>query len=105
VSARLAYVEVLAALAAARRARRLSERGLERAIRVFDARWEELSPVEVDERLVLAASAVAESFELRALGAIHLAAALSVANEELLVATWDAELSRAAQAAGLPVAP
>jgi predicted nucleic acid-binding protein len=48
---------------------------------------------------------VAEMYALRALDAVHLAAALALANEELVVATWDDWLGAAARTAGLAVAP
>ena len=61
--------------------------------------------MQVEHDLLAVAGDVSHTFGLRALEAIHLAAALSSATPELVVATWDEQLSRAAHAAGLAVAP
>jgi uncharacterized protein len=103
--ASVGYAEVRAALAAARRDRRLSERGLNASKAELELRWSEIDVQYVDEFLVRTAGEVAETFALRALDAVHLAAALILDDEELVFATWDGRLRTAAQAAGLPVAP
>jgi uncharacterized protein len=59
----------------------------------------------VDEVLVREAGDVAETFALRALDAVHLAAALVLADEGLVFATWDDRLRAAALNAGLAVTP
>ncbi len=101
----IAYAEARAALGAARRVRRLSARGLLRARGELEARWGELDVVVADESLSRSAGDVAESFALRALDAVHLAAALSLGDPELVVVSWDDRLRDAAQRAGLAIAP
>jgi uncharacterized protein len=71
----------------------------------LDQRWRSIHGIEVDDPLARAAGELAEEFSLRALDAVHLAAALAVAEPDLVVATWDRRLADAARAAGLNVAP
>lgn len=103
ITVRLTYVEARAAVAAARRARRLTASGHERAKVRLDALWGELASVKVSRRVVELAAGLAERHALRANNAVHLAAALIV--RAPLIATWDRELRRAAEEAGLAVAP
>ncbi len=104
VTSRLAYVEVRAGLAAARRAGRISVASHEVAVRAFDRVWPEYVVVELDGTLGQRAAGVAERYGLRAGDAIHLASALEVANNVSVVA-WDGRLRAAAAAAGLRVFP
>lgn len=101
----LSYVEARAALAAARRARRVSAGGSIRARAELEQRWQELLIVDIDDRLVAEGGDIAEEHRLRSHDALHLAAALSIGDEGLVVASWDRELRRAAEEAGLAVAP
>lgn len=84
--------------------RRLRGRRRERARRQFTERRDETLTVDVDDTLVENASVIAEGHRLRALDALHLAAALSLRDPALVVATWDADLATAARAVGLAVA-
>ena len=103
IASRLAYVEARAAVAAARRARRLSTNAYERAKTQLEALWAELASVELSRPVVELAAVVAERHALRANDAVRLASALMV--RAPLIATWDRELRRAAEEAGLAVAP
>lgn len=103
--ASVGYVEARAALAAARRHRRVSHRGLIAAKAELERKWGEVDVQHVDHDLVRRAGNVAESYSLRALDAIHLTAALVLEDQRLVLATWDQRLRVAAQAAGLAVAP
>lgn len=105
VTVRTTYVEIRAALAAARRDRRLSERARQAVRRELDGRWEELSIVELEPDLAAAAASACERFSLRAGDGIQLAAALELRDPEVVLATHDARLRRAAALAGLAVAP
>jgi predicted nucleic acid-binding protein len=91
VSCTLARVEVVRAVRAA-------------APRAVRAAWEVLDSVELvqldDELLDLAAELEAP---LRSLDAIHIAAALELGDELESLVTYDARMSRAAEALGLPV--
>ena len=73
------------------------------ALRRLDAEWEAVTPVDVDDHLAQAAGTVAVRHGLRGMDAIHLASALVFAAARPVVVTWDTELRRAAQAAGLAV--
>jgi len=75
VCCRLAYVEARAALAAARRAERLTQTQLAAAKRGLDTLWGQAGIVEVTEALIVDAADLAERRSLRAYDAVHLAAA------------------------------
>lgn len=61
--------------------------------------------VEIDPGLAEDAAQLAVTSGLRALDALHLAAALSLSGEGLTFATWDARLHRAAREHGLRTLP
>ncbi|MFN2470762.1 MAG: type II toxin-antitoxin system VapC family toxin [Gaiellaceae bacterium] len=105
VSSAILYPEARAALAAANRARRLSRRGLGDARAALDLRWRFVYPAAVDDEVAVSAGQLSEALSLRALDAIHLATAVALATDELVVATWDTRLATAARRAGLAVAP
>lgn len=67
--------------------------------------WRLFDVVEVSQGLVEQAAQLALSTGLRALDALHLAAALSLAPEDPIFATWDARLHRAAREHGLRTLP
>ncbi len=67
--------------------------------------WIGCDVVELDRGLAEHAAQLAPSSGLRALDALHLAAALSLSTEGLLFATWDTRLHRAARAHGLRTLP
>lgn len=93
-------VEVRAAIA-----RRLRGRVESAARRELGSRWAAIDVITLDERLVRAAGKTAETLRLRALDAIHLAAARRVAETKFALVTWDVELADAARRVGLAVAP
>lgn len=103
--ASVGYTEARAALAAARRQRRLSATGLGFAKAELLRLWNDVDVQQLDDQLVHLAGETAESFSLRALDAVHLAAALALDDPDLVVATWDEHLRSAAISAGLAVAP
>jgi predicted nucleic acid-binding protein len=74
-------------------------------IKRFTALWSEVAVVEVDEPLCLHAAQLTADRGLRTLDALHLASALAVADDDLVVATWDRRLWDAARAEGLAVLP
>jgi predicted Zn-dependent protease len=92
------------ALAAARRAGRLSDRGHGRARDEFEGLQAELLLVGVDAALARQAGQLAEELELRGYDAVHLASALALGSEAALV-SWDEDLRRAATESGCAVAP
>jgi predicted nucleic acid-binding protein len=103
VSSAITYAETSAAIAAARRERRLSRAGMTTALRALDGRWPVVVALDVDERTTRAAGGLAIRHRLRGMDSIHLASALTVAAARPLVVTWDGELRRAARAEGLAV--
>lgn len=104
-SSLLFYPEGRAALAAARRARRLSAEGYERALDDFEQLRLELAVMEVDEALAQCAGALAAELGLGGYDAVHLASAVSMGVDVTSLVTWDRRLRDAAGRMGLAVAP
>ena len=100
----LAYPEGRAALAAARRLGRLGEDEHREALATFEELYAELTTVGVDQVLAARAGEHAEDLELRGYDAVHLATALELGDEEVVLVTWDRDLARAAERVGLGVA-
>lgn len=75
------------------------------AIKIVREEWPAFGVVEVDQRLVGHAAELAIDHELRSLDALHLAAALVLPRDELLLATWDRRMHTAAGAEGLTLIP
>ncbi len=103
-SSLLAYAEARAALAAARRADRLTAAAYAYAVGDFEAAYAELYLVGVDDALGRRAGELAEEQALRGYDAVHLASALAL-GPAVTVVTWDADLSLAASRSGCAVAP
>jgi uncharacterized protein len=76
-----------------------------RATRSITQEWPAFGVIEIDQQLVEDAAALALDHELRSMDAIHLAAALVLPQEDLMLATWDARLHDAASAEGLRLLP
>jgi predicted nucleic acid-binding protein len=93
---RIGYVETVRAVALA---------GGRKAVKRVEGDWLSFDVVEVDSALAQHAAMLALSAELRSLDALHLAAALVLPSEDLIVATWDVRLHRAALAQGLTTLP
>ncbi len=105
-SARIAYVELRASLAAMRRDHRLSSTGLDQAKRQLEVLWHNTSAVEVDAGLVARAGQLAEKEALRGYDAVHLAALERLAPPaQCLLACWDAALRHAASSLGYKLFP
>jgi predicted nucleic acid-binding protein len=104
----LAYVETRSALARRRREGGLAMTEYRRAIRSFDADWAHYQRVRVTDQLIHEAAETAESFQLRAYDAVHLASAMTIAarlETSVVFACWDAGLEEAARRAGLQLLP
>jgi predicted nucleic acid-binding protein len=67
--------------------------------------WPAFGVIEVDQRLAENAAKLAIARELRSIDALHLAAALMLPRDDLILATWDRRLHAAAAAEGLTVIP
>ena len=100
----LAYPEGRAALAAARRLDRLGADEHRRALSAFEALYGDLATVGIDHELAVRAGQYAEDLGLRGYDSVHLATALELGDEEVVVVTWDRDLARAAEEVGLGVA-
>ncbi len=104
MSSILAYPEGRAALAAARRLGRLGEAEHRDALATFEEVYGGLITVAVDQELAARAGQHAEDFGLRGHDAVHLATALALGDEEVVLVTWDQDLVEAAERAGLGIA-
>jgi predicted nucleic acid-binding protein len=78
--------------------------GDRRDVKRVEGHWTAIHAVEVDRVLTEKAAALAVSHGLRALDALHLAAALSLPGD-VIFATWDRRLHEAAANEGLPTLP
>jgi uncharacterized protein len=105
LSSRLAYPEVCAALAAARRNRQLNQRDLASAQRSWDGFWAATRAVELSEMVGRHAGSLAHAHGLRGADAVHLASALAIGDRDIVVAAWDQQLAAGAQAERLRIAP
>jgi predicted nucleic acid-binding protein len=101
----LSYPEGRAALAAARRAGRLTATQHADATTDFEDIQRELLTLGVDESLTRDAGQLAQGLGLRGYDAVHLATALALEEGNVTVVSWDEDLSRAAERSGLAVAP
>jgi hypothetical protein len=105
ISSGLAYPEVRAALAAARRDERISARSLRTAKEEWEQFWGALAIVESRRSVLVDAGGVAERYRLRGYDAVHLASAMTIPSPHMLMAVWDDRLRGAAFEAGLNIAP
>ncbi len=103
VSSRLLYPEGRAALAQAHRMNRLTTRQLRTAARDLEVLGGQLDHVEVTDDLANRAGELAEAAALRGYDAVHLAAAESIADGDLVMVTGDAALRQAATDLGMAV--
>jgi predicted nucleic acid-binding protein len=70
----------------------------------FEGLYGELVTIGVDQELAARAGGHAEELGLRGYDAVHLATALELGGEEVVVVTWDRDLARATEEVGLGVA-
>jgi len=107
-TALVSRAEVAAALARAVRGRVLDEDAGQRARRKFQRDWADLARVPVTEALAARADSLAWSHGLRGYDAVQLAAALTwreAIGSDVVLATFDRELWRAAATAGIEAWP
>jgi len=104
VGVRLAHVEAHAALAQATRTGRITDPDLRASLRALDALLAQVDLIEVDADVIGRAGPLAEAQGLRAYDAVHLAAAVAIGAEDLVVVAGDRALVAAAEAAGLMTA-
>ena len=92
---RTGYVETVRAVG-------LAASGASRTVR---EEWPAFAVVEIDQELVEQAATLALADDLRSLDSLHLAAALVLPVDDLVVATWDRRLHAAARSHRLDVLP
>jgi predicted nucleic acid-binding protein len=83
--------------------RRLGCRGLEAALDQWERFWLDTRTIELSDRLVRRAGRLAGDHALTGADAVHLASAEALS--DVVVATWDRRLGRAASRVGLDVVP
>ncbi len=105
VSSRLTYPEVRAALASARRARRIDASGQRQAEVAWEGFWAATRAVELTDAVTMQAGELASSHALRGADAVHLASAIAVGVHDTVFAVWDDRLRAGAEAAGIRVVP
>lgn len=101
--ARLLYVEARAALAQAYRQGRVAEDELSEMVQLVEALYRDVDCIEVDEPLVRQAGELAHALGLRGYDAVHLAAAVQVADRDFVFVSGDRALCAAARQVGLRV--
>ena len=100
VSCQLAYPEARAALATAACGGRIGEPTHVSAVATLEDLYAQLRTVAIDEPLARHAGDLAAQHALRGYDAVHLACALQLRGEDVLLATWDKALNTAARATG-----
>lgn len=105
VSSSLLYVESRAALAAAARAGRIPDRLRLQTRALLERYWRAVEYAPVDDLVVRSAADLAEGHGLRGYHAVHLASALALADEELVLVSVDRKLLDAASATGIATLP
>lgn len=104
LTSRLTYLEARAALAAATRSRRLTPSDLRQVKHGLGVLVDEMTIIEATATITSSAGDLAETHALRGYDALHLASALAVESRDLVMATWDRDLMRAAEDAALAIA-
>ncbi|NLE97420.1 MAG: type II toxin-antitoxin system VapC family toxin [Propionibacterium sp.] len=103
VTTRLTHVEATAALAMAQRLGRIGAEDLLVARAHLAELWAAMNILELDGRLMVAASEAAVLLGLRGYDAVHYAAAVTLTDESLVAAAGDARLLGAWRDAGVSV--
>jgi predicted nucleic acid-binding protein len=104
VSSQLVFPEARAALAAATRAGHIDEPTHVSAVATLEDLYAQLRIIAIDEPLAREAGDLAGQHALRGYDAVHLACALQLEGDDILLATWDNALNSAARATGQLIA-
>jgi predicted nucleic acid-binding protein len=98
------YPEVRAAIAAARRAGRLTRAQLATAKRHVEGLWRAIDRIDLTTELAIRAGDLAETHALRGFDAVHVASAEAIAEPDMVLVARDGRVVAAARALGLAVA-
>jgi hypothetical protein len=101
ISSRLLYVETTAALAQARRMKRLTLRTHRASNALLERLWPELDVIEVDETMMRRAAALADEFGLRGYDAVHCASIEQLDDADVVGAAGDRQILQAWSALGI----
>lgn len=105
VSSRLVYPEVCAALVAAERNNLITKREGKEAELAWDLHWGALRPIELSADVANIAGRLTRARSLRGADAVHLASALALGLDDLVIAVWDRQLHAASVQSGFRVVP
>ena len=105
VSSELIYPEARAALGAMRRAGRLDEARVRKAICRLERMHDGIELVRFDRAAADLAGGLAQRHRLRGSDAVHLATAIAYEAPRVVVATWDRRLATASAEEGMAVVP
>jgi predicted nucleic acid-binding protein len=100
-SSHLAYVECAAALAAARRSRRITLEQHRKGRRLLDGYWTEIDVIAPNGAIIARAADLAAQIPLRAYDAVHCASAESIGDQDLVAAAGDRQLLAAWASLGI----
>ncbi|MFM7063142.1 MAG: type II toxin-antitoxin system VapC family toxin [Actinomycetes bacterium] len=101
----LAYPEVCSALARSRNQRLRDDLGFRRAVAHWNQSWESIRPAPLTEEITTAAGRLAATHGLSGADAVHLASALAVGRDFVVMTVFDRRLHQAAVAEGLATVP
>jgi len=101
----LGYAEVCSALARSRGGRIANDVAHREAVEVWDGTWESIRPVPLTEQVALTAGTLASEHHLSGADAVHLASALAIGRDHVVMTVFDRRLHQAAQAEGLATVP
>jgi uncharacterized protein len=105
ICSRIGHPEVRAALATAGRDRRLDVDDLRRAETAREGYWGATRPVELTASVMAQAGDLAGRYALRGADAVHLASALTIGVDQVVVVAWDRRLRDAVDAVGIRLGP
>ncbi len=103
VTVRLFYLEAAAALGRAVRMGRLDADQLSQANAALDVLVNQIAIVEISAHVARLAGRLSQHHGLRGYDAVHLAGAMTIADDDVVLVTGDAELAAAAASSGLAV--
>jgi len=104
ISTRLLYAECRSALAMSARLERLNRRRLRTAVELFNDLYAQIDVVEISDHVVRRAAEFSEIHGLRGYDAVHLAAAETIGDDDLVLVAGDGPLCRAGEAIGMAIA-